>query len=420
MTTAAIIAAHHLKRIVRSPGLILLLMAIPLTLAGIEYAAFAPAAASGKLPPIKVLVLDEDRTFASSAVPRLIGSGPLADYIEIDNTTDVPSARRSLQRGQASALIVVPQGFQQALFDRRTAEIRFVPNPAQTISPEIVRSMLDMLTAITNGLLARAQAPLDAINKVAAAGRAPTEDEVAEISRGFFRAGQQLQVLNELQNLAVDVKRPSGTTERFEFTGGASSFFAYIFPGLVMFGLMFISQALATRLLRDREAGLQRRIATAPASRAAILAGGALYLFVALTVVLVLLALVGSVVFRLTLTNPGTLLVIAFGFAFFATGLQLLVISMARSDAGAQAVAGALIMILSLLGGAFVPLESYPPALRAIGELLPNGAAHQAFIDVLVRQKILGEILRPVAIIWTWALAFTAVAVVLERRRLTT
>jgi ABC-2 type transport system permease protein len=126
------------------------------------------------------------------------------------------------------------------------------------------------------------------------------------------------------------------------------------------------------------------------------------------------------VVFRLTLTNPGTLLVIAFGFAFFATGLQLLVISMARSDAGAQAVAGALIMILSLLGGAFVPLESYPPALRAIGELLPNGAAHQAFIDVLVRQKILGEILRPVAIIWTWALAFTAVAVVLERRRLTT
>jgi ABC-2 type transport system permease protein len=420
MRTAAIIAAHHLKRIVRSPGLILLLMAIPLTLAGIEYAAFAPAAASGKLPPIKVLVLDEDRTFASSAVPRLIGSGPLADYIELDNTTDVPSARRSLQRGLASALIVVPQGFQQALFDRRTAEIRFVPNPAQTISPEIVRSMLEMLTAITNGLLARAQAPLDAINKVSAANRAPTEDEVAEISRGFFRAGQQLQVLNELQNLAVDVKRPSGTTERFQFTGGASSFFAYIFPGLVMFGLMFISQALATRLMRDREAGLQRRIAIAPASRAAILAGGALYLFVALTVVLVLLALVGSVIFRLKLIHPGTLLVIAFGFAFFATGLQLLVISMARSDAGAQAVAGALIMILSLLGGAFVPLESYPPVLRAIGELLPNGAAHQAFIDVLVRQKMLGEILRAVAIIWMWALAFTAVAVALERRRLTT
>jgi ABC-2 type transport system permease protein len=418
MRTAAIIATHHLKRIVRSPGLILLLMAIPLTLAGIEYAAFAPAAASGKLPPIKVLVLDEDRTFASSAIPRLIGSGPLADYIELDNTADVPSARRSLQRGQASALIVVPQGFQQALLDRKTAEIRFVPNPAQTISPEIVRSMLDMLTAITNGLLARAQAPLDAINKVAAAGRAPTEDEVAEISRGFFRAGQQLQILNELQNLAVDVTRPSGTTSQFEF-GGSSAFFAYIFPGLVMFGLMFISQALATRLLRDREAGLQRRIAIAPASRAAILAGGALYLFVALTVLLVLLALIGSLVFRLPLTRPGTLLVIAVGFAFFATGLQLLVISMARSDAGAQAVAGAVIMILSLLGGAFVPLENYPPALRAIGELLPNGAAHQGFIDVLVRQRTLAEILRPVAIIWTWALAVTALAVTLERRRLT-
>jgi ABC-type multidrug transport system permease subunit len=418
MRTAAIIAAHHLKRIARRPGLILLLMAIPLTLAGIEYAAFAPAAASGKLPPIKVLVLDEDRTFASSAVPRLIGSGPLADYIELDTIPDVPAARRSLQRGQASALIVVPKGFQQALLDRKTAEIRFVPNPAQTISPEIVHSMLQMMTAITNGLLARAQAPLDAINKVAQADRAPTEDEVAEISRGFFRAGQQLQVLNELQNLSVDVKRPSGTTQQFEF-GGASSFFAYIFPGLVMFGLMFISQALATRLLRDREAGLQRRIAIAPASRAAILAGGALYLFIALTVLLILLALIGSLVFRLKLTHPSTLLVIAFGFAFFVTGLQLLVISMARSDAAAQAVAGAVIMILSLLGGAFVPLGSYPPVLRAIGELLPNGAAHQAFVDVLVRQRTLGQILRHVAIIWTWAVALTAMALAFERRRLT-
>lgn len=350
MRTAAIIAAHHLKRIARSPSLILVLMAIPLTLAGIEYAAFAPAAASRKLPPIKVLVLDEDRTFASSAVPRLIGSGPLADYIELDTVPDVPSARRSLQRAQASALIVVPNGFQQALLDRKTAEIRFAPNPAQTISPDIVHSMLQMLTAITNGLLARAQAPLDALNKVAAAGRAPTEDEVAEISRGFFRAGQQLQVLNELQNLTVDVKRPAGTTQRFEF-GGAHSFFAYIFPGLVMFGLMFISQALATRLLRDREAGLQRRIAIAPASRAAVLAGGALYLFFALTVLLIFLALIGSLVFRLQLTHPARLLVIGFGFAFFATGLQLLVISMARSEAAAQAVAGAAIMILSLLGG---------------------------------------------------------------------
>ncbi len=122
--------------------------------------------------------------------------------------------------------------------------------------------------------------------------------------------------------------------------------------------------------------------------------------------------------FRLELTRPGTLLVIAFGFAFFATGLQLLVISMARSDAGAQAVAGAVIMILSLLGGAFVPLESYPPALRAIGELLPNGAAQKAFIEVLVRQRALGDLLRPVTIIWVWALALTAIAVAFERRRL--
>jgi ABC-2 type transport system permease protein len=415
MKAAVIIAAHHLKRIARNPGLILLLMAIPITLALIEYAAFAPAATSGKLPPIKVLLLDEDRTFASAAVPRLLGAGPLADYIELDTVADVASARRTLQRGQASALVIVPAGFQDAIVDGRRAELRLARNPAQTFSPEIVDSMLQMLTAIANGLLAQAREPMSAIRRAAEDGRDPTEDEVAEISRGFYRAGERLQILGEFERLSVDVKRPAGASQAFDF-GSSQAFFGYIFPGLVLFGLMFISQALAMRLLRDREMGLQRRVAIAPASPSSIMAGGVLYLFAALLVLMALLAALGAVIFRVELRNPATLLVLAVGFALFATGLQLSVLGFARSERGAQAVVGVVIMVLSLLGGAFVPLEQYPPFLQAVGRVLPNGAAHQAFVDVLVRGRGLGDLLQPAAITWAWAAALVVLAVVAERR----
>lgn len=416
MRAAAIIAAHHLKRIARNPGLILLLMAIPITLALIEYAAFAPAATSGKLPPINVLLLDEDRTFASAAVPRLLGAGPLADFIELDTAADVASARRALQRGQASALVIVPAGFQEALLDGRRAELRLARNPAQTISPEIVESMLQMLAALGNGLLAQAREPMLAIRRAAEAGREPTEDEVAEISRGFYRAGERLQILGEFERLSVDVTRPAGTTQSFDF-GDAQAFFGFIFPGLVLFGLMFISQALATRLLRDREMGLQRRVAIAPASPFAIMAGGVLYMFAALLILMALLAVLGAVIFRVELKNPATLFVLAVGFALFATGLQLSVLGFARSERGAQAVVGVVIMVLSLLGGAFIPLETYPAFLRAVGGALPNGAAHQAFVEVLVRGRGLGELLRPAAITWSWAVALLALALFAERRR---
>jgi hypothetical protein len=104
MRQALVIAGHHLKRTVRSPGLILLLLAIPVTIALIEYAAFGRTAAAGKLPPIKVLILDEDKTFSSSAVPQIFAGGPAKDFFEVATVADLQTAERMFRRGDASAV----------------------------------------------------------------------------------------------------------------------------------------------------------------------------------------------------------------------------------------------------------------------------------------------------------------------------
>src|SRR5436190_9563785 len=103
--TPLLIAAHHLRRIVRSPGLILILAAVPLTLAAIEYAAFGPTVASGRLPPITILVLDEDKTFLSGAVPQIFtAGGPLRDMFETSPIADRDAARERFQKNDASGL----------------------------------------------------------------------------------------------------------------------------------------------------------------------------------------------------------------------------------------------------------------------------------------------------------------------------
>src|SRR5262245_7803373 len=105
MTNALIIARHHLLRIVRSPGLVLVLLAIPVTLAALEYAAFGPTIAAGKLPPITVLILDEDRTFVSGGVPSLFtGAGPLKDMFRTATVDSRDAARAMFERNDASAL----------------------------------------------------------------------------------------------------------------------------------------------------------------------------------------------------------------------------------------------------------------------------------------------------------------------------
>ena len=417
MRAAFLIAAHHLLRVARNPGLILLLAAIPVTLAGIEYAAFGPTAASGKLPPIKVLFLDEDNTLTSRAVPQFFAGGPMKDYFELAPVDGRESAKKLFEAGEASALIAVPKGFQDALLNGRRTELQLYKNPIQTFSPEVVDSVLEMAAAIGNGLIAQAREPVARIQKLTSSGKTPSEEDIAAISREVFRAGQRFARLGALQDVTVAVQRPSGSQ-----AGGMGSdprqFFSYLFPGLVLFGLMFISQALAARLLRDRTLGLQRRLVMTPTSPVAVLAGGILYLISGLLVLLAILGGIGSLIFRIELREPVALLLLGLGFAVFAAGLHLAIAGLSRSDREAQAVAGIIVMLLSLLGGTFVPAEGYPPFLRSIAYIVPNGAAQQGMVNILAHKWTLVQIGPQATTTWIWAVLMLSAAIFFERRRL--
>ena len=418
MRAILIIAAHQIRRVVRNPGLILLLLAIPLTLAVMEYAAFGRTAAEGKLPPTKVLFLDEDDTLASGAVPQVFSGGPAKDFFELAQVPSRDEAARMFTRGDASALIVVPKGFQDALLAGRPSELVFYANPIQTIGPEIARSMVEMTALIGNGLYAQALEPIGRLKALFDQKRDPTSAEVAAISQGFFEAGRRLGGFQALGDLKVNVQRPGEAEARTGFGNDPKMFFAYVFPGLVVFALMFIAQSLAMRLLRDRMNGLQRRIVMAPVSPMSVVMGGVVYLVTGLLALLVALAVIGAIIFRIQLRDPVSLVAIGLGFAVFAAGLHLLSGSLARSDRSAGFVGSVVVLVLSLVGGTFVPAETYPPFMRAVASLVPNGAAQQGFIDVLVHRVPLADLGGRLGVTWAWGLVTMALAVYFERRRL--
>jgi ABC-2 type transport system permease protein len=418
MNSAVAIAVHHLRRVARNPGLILLLLAIPLTIALIEYAAFGQTAAAGKLPPTKVLFLDEDRSLASGAVPQVFAGSPVKDMFELAHVADRDEAVRLFKKSQAAALIVVPKGFQDNLLAGRRAELVFFKNPIQTIGPEIAKNVLEMTVVIGNGLYGQALEPIRRIRQLVEGRRDPTPDEVADMSRGFFEAGRRLASLQGLQNMKVGVIRPGETSSKTGFGNDSKQFFAYVFPGLVVFALMFIAQSLAMRLLRDRMKGLQRRIAITPTSGWAVVFGGAVFMVVAMIALLLVLAALGAVVFRLELRDPVALLTIGVGFALFASGLHLLSNSLAKTDRGASFVGGVVVMMLALVGGSFVPADQFPPLLRGVAMAVPNGAAQQGFIDVLVHKLPLAQLGGRLAVTWAWGLGTIGLAMYFERRRL--
>jgi ABC-2 type transport system permease protein len=417
MSSVLTIAAHHLRRLARRPGLVLLLIAVPLTLAGIEYAAFGRSVAAGKLPPVKVLILDEDGSFASRAVPQLFANPSVGDLFTTASVSDRETARHAFERNDAAALVVVPRGFQQAILEGKPAKVVLYKNPIQSIGPEITKGVLETGVLLGNHLYVQAVEPLQQIRVLQLEGRDPTGAEVGHIAGGMFEAGRRLNNLSALQESRVVVQRPRMAAETTRVaTRNPADFFAQFFPGLIIFGLLFLSQTLAQGLLRDRTNGLERRLSMMPVSRLALAVGQVVYLAAALLATLAVLMAIGRVLFGIPLRDPLALLAISLGFALFVTGLQLAIGAFAASDRAAGFTSTAIVLILMLAGGTFVPAEQLPPWFQVVPALVPNGAAQEAFVEVLARKHGLAEIGRLLAVTWGWATLLLGVYVYRKRR----
>ena len=186
----------------------------------------------------------------------------------------------------------------------------------------------------------------------------------------------------------------------------------------VIFGVMFISQSLALRLLRDGVRGVERRLMMTPLSPRAQIAGAFLFMAAGLLLVLMLLMAVGAMVFGIQLKNPPALLALAAGFAIFASALHLAIIAIARNERSASFMGSGLIMLVLLFERReFFPAEQMPAFLPDIAFVMPNGAAQQGFVDVLAHGRTLAEGSGRICGQWEWALVMMAIAVAGAERR---
>ena len=120
-----------------------------------------------------------------------------------------------------------------------------------------------MAAVIGNGLYGQALAPIRKMRTLFDSGTRlpPTRwPDLQRLFRGQPAPGQP-GGFEQSENRRATAGAAHAETK---FGSNPRQFFAYVFPGLAIFALMFIAQSLAIRLLRDRLKGLQRRLAVTP------------------------------------------------------------------------------------------------------------------------------------------------------------
>jgi ABC-2 type transport system permease protein len=309
----------------------------------------------------------DDSALAKAVVESLTQDESLAIQVLPEK-----EARQLVKSGKLRAAIVFPAGFETAATGAlvglgQMPDVELFYDPSQS-----------MIRPMVAGLL--------------------TQHVMQRISRPNFIGSSKPAPFN-IVNTAVT-------------TGPRYNSYAHSFAGMSIQFILFMGIDAGVTLLLMRQEGMWRRLRAAPLSRAVLLgsrvAGTTLISMMILAVVYLAACMIFGV--RIAGSVPGFVMV-AIAFSLLAATTGLMISALGRSVGATRGVAMFSVLILVMLGGAWVPSFLFPEWLQHVTEFVPTRWAVDGLDNMTWRGLPLQFAYAPTAILLGWSALFALIAV---------
>ncbi|HET6638939.1 MAG TPA: ABC transporter permease [Gemmatimonadota bacterium] len=354
-------ARKDLLRIKNDWPALLLWVGIPLMVGGLLVLVFG----NGASPQAKLLVADSDGTLVGRLLIGGFQQGPLADLVVVE-PVEPAEGRRRMEDGDASGLLLIPDGFGNAVLNGEPASLELVTNPSESVLPEILEETLDIELQAAEVLRRVFDDPIDRIVSAPDRDGFPADTAVAAIATAFNRSGEEAGAW--LLPPAIELETVAEAGEEFDF---ARAFF----PGMLILAILFMASGLSIDMWSEKRQGTLRRALVTPRSAGWLVAGKWLAGSTALAAVSAIGLAAGRWLFGIEAENlPLAFLWLALvGLALLA--LFTVVQVLAQSERAGNVLVNAVTLPLAMLGGSFFPFEAMPDWMASLGRLTPNGWA---------------------------------------------
>jgi ABC-2 type transport system permease protein len=182
-------------------------------------------------------------------------------------------------------------------------------------------------------------------------------------------------------------------------------------PAWTIFAMFFIAVPMSIAFLREKNDGTLQRLFTYPVSTSLVALGKLIpYYLINLTQFVLMLAVgvyvmpqIMDVSFNLG-DHPWQLAPITMVVAAAATGFGVLVASLARTPEQSSTLAATGAVLMGVFGGIMVPYVVMPVLMKKLAMISPMYWAHQAYLDVFLREASFGYILPKLVVLTAFAL----------------
>ncbi|MBD3178627.1 MAG: hypothetical protein GF417_02970, partial [Candidatus Latescibacteria bacterium] len=223
-----------LKRRMKSPLAVFLMMLVPLTMTLLIGLVFS-SQTDNTLPRIKVLLVDKDNGIVSRFMQGAMQQDTLAAMFDLE-VVDSALGEELMADGKASAMIVIPDRFTADFIDRNHTEIRIVKNPSEAFLPVIVEEMVRTSVVLLDRASFLFAGPFGMVRSIYDSGNWPDGEQINDIlndsKEGMILSGAYISgsILKFRTETASEEDQGEEEDEGFNI-------YAYVLPGSMVFGL---------------------------------------------------------------------------------------------------------------------------------------------------------------------------------------
>jgi ABC-2 type transport system permease protein len=368
----------------RNPIRTALLFAIPLVMSGIFALAFGGG--GGADIAIKVLLFDEDDGLLSML---LDGAGNSSQMEGLEIVPVGEEGYEMMERGEATALIHLPKSFTADYLDGKRTTIEVVKNPSERFLPMVVDEGIH-IGAVGLSEISRVFRPeLQQMSILTASEGFPEDLAIGALSAGINHKMSDLE--RYLFPPVVDLENTTLKAEGPEEESQDLNILAYFLPGFSIMGILFLAQSATRDILLDRESGLLRHLLTAPVSPIDYLLGKCLSVFAVTALGFAFLVAIG-IAAGVDWGPPLAVSALVLASALAAGGLLLFIMSLVGSERQGDTLTTIIIIVSSMLGGAFIPVSQMPAFLKPISAATLVFWSTDGFTKLIVNDGGLPEI----------------------------
>jgi ABC-2 type transport system permease protein len=354
---------------------------VPIAIASFFGSIFTGPRTGGEPARMAISIVDQD----GNAISKAILAGAQADKNLKVSTPTAEEARDSVKRGKTTVAIVIPAGFGDAagkafFGNGEKPALEFLYDPSHNVELAMARGIITqhVMQSVSQEMFSGAQ------------GKALVQQTLPQIEQSTMPADRKralMEMLTSVQKFygqpaqggsggtrTQGITMPYTVNEEAVTAGGNALYngYAHSFAGMGIQFLLFAAANLGIEILLERQRGLWKRLRSAPVSRVALLAGkGASMTIIALMTLLVSFAFAMAVFGVRIHGSVIGFLAVSMACAMMAATFGLLIAALGRTPAATRGVTTLAVLMMVMLGGAWVPTFIFPAWMQQLTVIVP-------------------------------------------------